>query len=87
MKDTYFLDNVRNEEPPVQILIIKFIKHTKVLLLSSDLNRLNLIICNAVLHRLANFIFIRSVSRNSFLHFKVIVSVAKDDKWYSAIDS
>ncbi len=40
-----------------------------------------------ILRSLANFSFTMSVSRISFLNFKVIVSVAKDDKWDSAIDS
>ena len=40
-----------------------------------------------ILRSLANFRFTMSVSRISFLNFKVIVSVAKDDKWDSAIDS
>ena len=40
-----------------------------------------------ILHSLANFTFTMSVSRYSFLNFKVIVGIAKDDKWYSAIDS
>lgn len=40
-----------------------------------------------VLRSFANFSLCMSVSSNSFLYLKVIVGVAKDDKWYSAIDS
>ncbi len=46
-----------------------------------------LLYISIVLHSLANFSFTTSVSSNSFLNFKVIVGVAKNDKWYSAIDS
>ena len=46
-----------------------------------------LLYISIVLHSLANFTFTTSVSSKSFLNFKVIVRVAKDDKWYSAIDS
>ncbi len=46
-----------------------------------------LLYISIVLHSLTNFSFTMSISRNSFLNFKVIVGVAKDDKWYSAIDS
>lgn len=46
-----------------------------------------LLYISIVLHSFANFTFTTSVSSNSFLNFKVIVRVAKDNKWYSAIDS
>lgn len=39
-----------------------------------------LLYISIVLHSLANFTFTMSVSSNSFLNFKVIVSIAKDDK-------
>lgn len=46
-----------------------------------------LLYISIVLHSLANFTFTTSVSSNSFLNFKVIVRVTKDNKWHSAIDA